>query len=358
MPDSAARLRATPFGRTADGQALQLFTLTNRHGLEVRVMNYGGIIVSLRTPDRQGRFDDIVLGHDGASGYFTNRAFFGAVAGRYANRIARGLFTLDGATYRLATNDGANHLHGGVRGWDQQVWSADPFNDARGVGLVLHYTSADGDEGYPGRVQAAVTYLVTDDNELRVEYHATTDKPTVINLTQHSYFNLAGVRAAAPILDHVLTINADRYTPVDAGLIPTGVLAPVAGTPFDFRTATPIGARIEADHEQLRLGRGYDHNFVLNRDGAGLSLAAAVYEPTTGRTLEVRTTEPGLQFYTGNFLDGTVTGKGGVRYARRTGFCLETQHFPDSPNQPSFPSPVVRPGVPYHSTTVFRFGAR
>ncbi|MCC7010285.1 MAG: galactose mutarotase [Acidobacteria bacterium] len=358
MPESAAHVSATPFGQTPGGQAIQLFTFTNRHGVELRVMNYGAIIVSVKTPDRTGQLADVVLGHDTAAEYFTSRSFLGAVAGRYANRIAGGRFTLDGQTYTLAKNDGPNHLHGGIKGWDKVVWDADPFNDARGVGLRLSYTSADGEEGYPGRVAASVIYTLTDENALRVEYGATTDEPTVINLTQHSYFNLAGALKAAPILDHELTIDADRFTPVDAGLIPTGELRPVAGTPFDFRTPTRIGARIADNDEQLRLGRGYDHNFVLNRTGPGLSLAARVYEPTTGRTLEVLTTEPGLQFYSGNFLDGTVTGKGGVTYAQRTGFCLETQHFPNSPNAPAFPSAVLRPGDTYTSTTVFRFGVR
>jgi len=319
MPQTAARLRAEPFGQTADGQAIELFTFTNRHGLELQVMNYGAIIVAIRTPDRAGQFDDIVLGHDTAAEYFTSNAFLGAVAGRYANRIAHGAFVLDGHQYTLAKNNGENHLHGGVKGWDKVVWAADPFNDQRGVGVTFSHTSPDGDEGYPGRVQATVTYTWTDDNELRIDYGATTTAPTVINLTQHSYFNLAGAATGQPILGHELTINADRYTPVDPGLIPTGELAPVDGTPFDFRTPTPIGARIDSDNEQLRRGRGYDHNFVLNRQGDDLSLAATVYEPTTGRTLEVLTTEPGVQFYTGNFLDGTATGKGGVKYAQRTG---------------------------------------
>lgn len=357
MPQSASRLTQQPFGRSPAGEPIDVLTLTNLRGLEMRVMTYGGIILSLKTPDRQGHVDDVVLGHDTAQGYFPNAPFFGAIAGRYANRIAKGRFTLDGQVYTLATNDGANHLHGGRKGFDQVVWRAEPFNNRGGVGVQLSYTSADGEEGYPGRVKATVTYTLTDANTLAVTYEATTDKPTIINLTQHSYFNLAGA-TARDILGHELTIHADRYTPIDAGFIPTGELAPVAGTPFDFRTATPIGARIAQDDEQLRRGRGYDHNFVLNRQGDGLSLAASVFEPTSGRTLEVRTTEPGMQFYSGNFLDGTLSGKGGVKYGQRAGFCLETQHYPDSPNHPEFPSVVLRPDRPYRSETTFSFGTR
>lgn len=352
---------ATPsssaWGRTPEGQNVDLITLKNGNGIEIRVATLGGIITALRTPDRAGQFDDIVLGHDALMGYFPNPTFFGCLVGRYANRIARGRFTLDGVTYTLATNDGPNHLHGGRKGWDQAVWRAEPFQNATGVGVVLRHTSPDGDEGYPGAVTAEVTYTLTGRNELRVDYRATTDKPTVINLTQHSYFNLAGARAA-DVLGHELVINADRFTPVDETLIPTGELALVEATPFDFRVATPIGKRIAQPDVQLQRGRGYDHNFVLTREGGGLALAARVFEPTTGRTLEISTTEPGLQFYSGNFLDGTVKGKGGRAYTQRSGFCLETQHFPDSPNQPSFPSTVVRPDQPYRSTTVMTFSVR
>jgi aldose 1-epimerase len=344
-----------PFGRTPDGRVIELVTLRNPHGVEVRVMTYGGIILSIRTPDRAGQFDDIVLGHDDAAGYFSNGTYFGVLVGRYANRLAKGKFTLDGHAYALATNNGANHLHGGTKGWDQALWKAETFQNAGGVGVVLTLTSPDGDQGYPGTVNARVTYALSDKNELTVDYQAKTDKPTILNLTQHSYFNLAGPKAT-DILGHELQINADRYTPVDATLIPTGALAPVAGTPFDFRTPTPIGARIGQANEQLTRGKGYDHNWVLNRQGPGLRPAARVVEPTTGRTLDIATTEPGIQFYSGNFLDGTVTGKGGRVYGHRAGFCLETQHFPDSPNHPDFPSTVLRPGQEFTSRTVFTFG--
>lgn len=357
MTEHASTISAQPFGLTPDGQAVERYVLKNRHGIEMVAMNYGGIILSLRTPDRDGQFDDIVLGHDTLPPYITNPPFFGALIGRYANRIAKGRFSLDGHTYQLATNDGPNHLHGGARGWDHAVWRVEPFNDKRGVGLELSRTSPDGEEGYPGRVKATVTYTLTDQDQLRIDYVATADRPTIVNLTQHSYFNLAGAHGAT-VLGHELTINADRYTPIDATLIPTGELAPVSGTPFDFRRATTIGARISQKDAQLERGRGYDHNFVLNHAADGLTLAANVYEPSTGRTLEVRTTEPGLQFYSGNFLDGAISGKNGVAYGQRTGFCLETQHFPDSPNRAEFPSTAIAPDSPFRSTTIFTFGAR
>ena len=342
-----------PFGTTATGESVELITLTNAHGMEVRVMTWGGIILSLKVPDRTGAPGDVVLGHDSLAGYVRGTPYFGAIVGRYGNRIAKGRFTLNGTTYRLAVNNGPNHLHGGIRGFDKVLWRAEPFRDARGVGVVLRYTSPDGDEGYPGTLQAKVTYTLTDRNEVLLEYEATTDRATPVNLTQHSYFNLAG---AGDILGHELMIAADRYTPVDSTLIPTGVLAPVAGTPFDFRAPHRIGERIGADDEQLRFGGGYDHNFVLTRPDTGLALAARVTEPVSGRTLEVRTTEPGIQFYSGNFLDGSITGKGGTVYRHRTGFCLETQHFPDSPNHPAFPSTILEPGRTYRSRTVWTFG--
>jgi aldose 1-epimerase len=348
-------LTQTPFGRTANGEGIGLMTLKNDNGIEVRVMTYGGIIVSLKTPDKNGQSGDIVLGHDTAEEYFSNPPYLGVLVGRYANRIANAAFTLDGKTYKLAANNGVNHLHGGLKGWDQAVWKADPFQDGRGVGVVLTHTSPNGDEGYPGAVTAKVTYTLTDRNELAVDYEATTDAPTVINLTQHSYFNLSA-GAAKDILGHQLMINADRYTPVDATLIPTGELATVQGTPFDFRTPTAIGARIDQDNEQLKRGKGYDHNWVLNAASEGLTKAARVVEPGSGRTLEISTNEPGIQFYSGNFLDGTIKGKGGVMIPHRGGFCLETQHYPDSPNHPSFPSTVLRPGQQYRSRTVFTFG--
>src|SRR5213595_3912534 len=347
-----------PFGSTQRGEAVSAYTLKNAHGIELQVLDYGGIIVSLRVPDRTGRLGDVVLGFDSLADYQRGSPYFGALIGRYGNRIARGRFSLDGRGYTLATNNGPNHLHGGVRGFDKVVWKVAPFQHADSVGLVLTYTSPDGEEGYPGTLQATVTYTLTDSNQLIFDYHATTDRATPVNLTQHSYFNLAG-DGKGDILGHVVTLNADRFTPVDSTLIPTGEIAPVAGTPFDFRTPTAIGARIAQNDVQLQNGKGYDHNWVLNRARAAegaLVLAARVIEPTTGRTLDVFTTEPGIQFYSGNFLDGTSTGKDGRVYRHRYGFCLETQHFPDSPNHPNFPSTILRPGREYHSTTVFQFG--
>jgi aldose 1-epimerase len=336
-----------------DGTAVDLYTLTNAHGIEVRVTTYGAILVSIRTPDRRGQLADIALGFDSLDDYRTRSRYFGAVVGRYGNRIARGRFTIDGRTFQLATNNGVNHLHGGVNGFDKAVWRGEPFERDGSAGVVLHHRSPDGEEGYPGALDATVTYTLTPNDALVVEYSATSDRATHVNLTQHSYFNLAG-EGSGDILQHQLTINADRYTPVDQGLIPTGELASVEGTPFDFRRPTTIGARIDADNEQLRFGAGYDHNYVLN-GGPALRLAARVVEPTSGRTMEVSTTEPGMQFYAGNHLSG-ATGKHGHVYAKRSGFCLETQHFPDSPNQPAFPSTLLRPGTTYRTTTVFTFG--
>jgi aldose 1-epimerase len=350
---------STQFGTLANGESARLFTLRNAHGIEVQLTNYGGIITSLKTPDRAGRFSDIVLGYDNLAAYVANSPYFGAIVGRYANRIARGHFTLDGATYTLAVNNGPNSLHGGLRGFDKVIWRARPFQNQEGQSIALDYTSPDGEEGYPGTVHTTVTYTLTPDDRLIVDYQATTDKATPINLSQHSYWNLAG-NASRDILGHVLTINADATTPVDSTLIPTGEIAPVDGTPFDFRTPTAIGARIEQrQNTQIRYGNGYDHNWVLNRTGAApdaLVLAARVVEPTSGRTMEISTTEPGLQFYSGNFLDGTITGKGGAVYKFRYGLALETQHYPDSPNHPNFPSTILRPGQEYRSRTVFKFG--
>jgi aldose 1-epimerase len=352
-PAGTAGITSHPFGKTADGRPVTMFVLTNANGLELRAMTYGGIITSLKVPDRSGAMGDIVLGFDRIDDYLKDHPYFGAIVGRYGNRIAGGQFTLDGRTYALAKNNGPNHLHGGRRGFDKFVWAAAPA--ASGAAVTFSRTSPDGEEGYPGTLDARVTYTLTDSNELVVEYQATTDKPTPVNLTQHSYFNLTG-DAAGDILGHELMIRADRFTPVDATLIPTGALAPVQGTPFDFRQPAAIGARINDPHEQLVKGKGYDHTFVLNRSGEGLEPAARVVEPKTGRTLDVSTTEPGVQFYTGNFLDGTLRGKGGRTYAQRTGFCLETQHFPDSPNQPAFPSTILRPGQQYFTKTVIIFG--
>jgi aldose 1-epimerase len=356
-PASKAGFKKEAFGTTADGKAVDLYTLTNAKGTEVRAMTYGGIIVSLRVPDRDGKLGDVVLGRDTLAQYVEASPYFGAIIGRYGNRIGKARFTLDGKEYKLAANNGPNALHGGVRGFDKVVWQAEPFQKDGNVGVVFSYTSPDGEEGYPGTLQAQVTYTLGDDDTLAFAYHATTDKATPVNLTQHSYFNLAG-DGAGDILGHEVTLKASRFTPVDKTLIPTGELKSVEGTPFDFRTPQTIGARINADDEQIKFGGGYDHNYVLDRDeGAGLQLAARVYEPTTGRVMEVSTTEPGIQFYSGNFLDGTVTGKGHV-YKHRTGFCLETQHFPDSPNKPAFPSAILKPGEQYDTRTVYAFSVR
>ena len=351
---SAPTLERHPYGSTGQGEQVELFTLTNANGMRVRFTSYGGIITSLEVPDREGTLADVTLGFDSLSGYLGEHPYFGALIGRYGNRIARGRFTLEGKEYTLAVNNGPNHLHGGIRGFDKVVWRAEPFQNDSSVGAVLTYTSRDGEEGYPGTLQARVTYTLTNSNALGFAYHATSDAPTPVNLTQHAYFNLAG-DGAGDILGHVLTLNASRYTPVDSTLIPTGELAPVSGTPFDFTRATPIGARIGQENEQLRFGGGYDHNFVLDRQGDGLSLAARLTEPRSGRVMEIFTTEPGIQFYSGNFLDGSLTGKGGRVYQHRYGLALETQHYPDSPNKPEFPSTILRPGEEYRSETVYRF---
>jgi aldose 1-epimerase len=357
IPPKQPEIRVTkvPYARTADDKSVDIITLRSPSGVEMTVLTYGGVIATLKTPDRAGALDDIVLGFDNLKMYEEKSPYFGCLVGRYGNRIAKGKFTLDGATYTLATNNPPNHLHGGDKGWDKAVWNAEPFQNATSSGVVLSYTSKDGEEGYPGTVKATVTYTLTDMGQLIIDYKATTDKATVINLTQHSYFNLAGTKAN-DILGHELRLNAQQYTPVDDTLIPTGEIAPVEGTPFDFRTSTKIGARIDDSNVQLKRGQGYDHNFVLARTGPGLVEAAKVVEPVTGRTMTISTTEPGIQFYSGNFLKGDLTGKGGRVYPHRGGFCLETQHFPDSPNQPKFPSTVLRPGEEYKSQTVYTFG--
>jgi aldose 1-epimerase len=345
-----------PFDTAPDGQPVELFTLVNGNGMEVRIMSYGAIIQSIKVPDAKGTMGDVVLGFDSLAGYVKSSPYFGAVVGRYGNRIAKGHFTLDGTTYTLATNNGPNALHGGLKGFDKAVWTAEQVQSDSSVGVAFTLVSPDGDQGYPGTLTARVTYnLMNARNEIVIDYEGSTDKATPINLTNHSYFNLAGA-GTGDILGHLLTLNADSMTPVDATLIPTGKIAAVAGTPFDFRTPTAIGARIDAKDEQIRNGGGYDHNFVVNRTGPGLVPVAHVADPASGRTLDVSSTEPGVQFYTGNFLDGTITGKGGKVYQRRYAFCLETQHYPDSPNHANFPSTILKPGAVYKSRTVFAFG--
>jgi len=346
-----------PFGQTADGTAVDLYTLTNDTGCEAKITNYGGIVVALSVPDRAGEADDVVLGYDNLADYIKDSPYFGALVGRYGNRIAEGRFTLNGVEYTLARNEnGQNHLHGGDVGFDKAVWQAREVAGEGGPGLELTYVSDDGEEGYPGRLRVKVVYTLTGDSGLRIDYEAATDKDTVLNLSQHSYFNLRGA-GSGDILGHEMQIHADRFTPVDANLIPTGELRPVAGTPMDFTQPMAIGARIEADYEQLALGGGYDHNWVLNSGGGEPAPAARVREPDTGRVMEVLTTEPGIQFYAGNFLDGSHVGKGGKAYQHRWGLCLETQHFPDSPNHPEFPSAVLKPGETYRQTTVYRFSS-
>jgi aldose 1-epimerase len=354
--DEQMDIDVTPFGKMPDGQEVRLYRLRNVTGMTAEIMTYGAIVVSLEVPDKDGTLGDIVLGYDNLADYLKETPYFGAIVGRYGNRIGKGKFTLDGVTYTLATNNDENHLHGGLKGFDKVVWDDEPVWRPDGVGVKLTYLSKDGQEGYPGNLQATVIYVLTNKNELRIEYEATTDKATPVNLTHHGYFNLTG--GQRDILGHELMLNADKCTPVDAGLIPTGHLLDVTGTPMDFRKSTPIGARIDDDYEQLKFGGGYDHNWVLNKRGKTMTLAAKVYEPTTGRVMEVRTAEPGVQFYAGNFLDGTLTGKRGIVYQHRYGFCLETQHFPDSPNKPGFPSTILRPGGKYETTTVYRFSTK
>ncbi len=354
-----SQVRKEAFGKTRDGRPVDLYTLTNSNGMEVRAMTYGGIIVSMRVPDKNGKVADVVLGHDELDGYMPNPPYFGAIVGRYANRIANGTFTVDGVKYTLAKNDGPNTLHGGIVGFNQKIWEGAEFKNAKGVGVAFSYLSKDGEEAFPGNLKVKVSYTLTNKNQLILDYEATTDKATPINFSQHSYFNLAGA-GTGDILGHEVMLNADRFTPVDKTLIPTGELRPVQGTPMDFTKPTTIGARINDTYEQLVLGHGYDHNFVINRtdkdgDKGGLVLAAKVHEPTSGRVLEVFTTEPGVQFYSGNFLDGTIVGKQGHAYKQRYGFCLETQHYPDSPNHPDFPSTILKPGATFHSETIFKF---
>lgn len=351
---ATATVTKQQYGKTADGQAVDLYILKNKNGVEAAITNYGAIVVWLKTPDAKGQLADIALGFDNLEGYLGTHPYFGAVVGRYGNRIAKGKFSLNGKQYTLAKNNGENSLHGGLKGFDKKVWTAQAETKPEGPSVTLKYRSPDGEEGYPGNLDVTVTYTLTDANDLSIDYAATTDADTVLNVTNHTYFNLAG-QGKGDILSHQIAINASRMTPVDAGLIPTGELKAVAGTPFDFRNPKPIGQDIGATDEQLKLGKGYDHNFVLDRRDEGLAAAAQVTEPVSGRVLEVWTTEPGVQFYTGNFLDGTVKGKGGVAYQQRAGFCLETQHYPDSPNHKDFPTTVLKAGQQYKSTTVWKF---
>jgi aldose 1-epimerase len=349
-----SKMQKQSFGKTEDGQPVNLYILTNKNGMEAAITNYGGTVVSLKVPDRNRKFEDVVLGYDNLDGYATGKAYIGATVGRYANRIAHATFTLDGTTYTLAKNDGDNHLHGG---FNKRVWTAKDVSSSAGQALELTYLSKDGEEGFPGNLPVKVVYTLTDQNELKIDYSATTDKDTVLNLTNHAYFNLAG-QGNGDILQQQIMIKADRFTPIDAVSIPTGELRSVKGTPFDFTNSTAIGARIDQDDQQLKLGKGYDHNWVLNNGTPGsLFLAAQAYDPHSGRVLEVLTTEPGIQLYTGNFLDG-IHGKDGKVYNRRYAFCLETQHFPDSPNHPNFPSAELKPGQHFQSTTVYKFSTK
>jgi aldose 1-epimerase len=349
---SSAGIEKRSWG-TFDGKQVFLYTLRNPSGLEVTITNYGGTVTTIKAPDRNKNFADIVLGFDSLAGYTskTNTGYFGALIGRYANRIAKGTFTLDSKQYHIPTNDGPNTLHGGTRGFNARVWDAKEVSP--GQVLELRYLSPDGEEGFPGNLNVMVRYSLAENDELRIDYTATTDKDTVLNLTNHSYFNLAGA-GKGTILNHKLTLEADKFTPIDSTLIPTGAIESVEGTPLDFRKATPIGARINNDYEQLKLAKGYDHNFVLNSGGESLALAAKVEEPDSGRVLEVLTTEPGIQFYSGNFLNGKAHGIGGA-FEYRSALALETQHFPDSPNHPNFPTTVLHPGETFQQTTVYRF---
>ena len=353
-PASDSGVTSMTFGKTREGEVVEKFTLRNAAGMEVDISAWGAAITRILVPDRQGAKADVVLAFGALEPYLDPNPYFGSIVGRYGNRIAKGRFTLNGVEYKLATNNGENHLHGGTRGFDRRLWKAKTSTTPEGPSVALTYVSADGEEGYPGTLTATVTYTLTAQNALRIAYHATTDKDTVVNLTNHAYFNLAG-HGNGTILDHQLTLDADRYTPVDKGLIPTGELRPVEGTAFDFRTPTAIGARIDGEDEQLKFGLGYDHNFVLNGTAGTMRRAARAVEPKSGRTLEVHTTEPGVQFYSGNFLDG-VAGKDGKTYPYRGGFCLEAQHYPDSPNKPEFPSTVLKAGQEYQTTTEYRFG--
>lgn len=355
---TATLATSSPAQVVTDFDSIQLYTFTNSSGAQVKITNYGAIVTSIIVPDRNGKLGDIALGYHHVENYINavDKPYFGAIVGRYGNRIAKGTFSIADETYSLAVNNGENHLHGGVIGFDKVVWDAKLVRGDGWSGLELSYLAKDTEEGYPGNLDVTVTYKWTNQNELIVDYHATTDKATPINLTQHTYFNLKG-EGEGTILDHELMINAKRFTPVDDTLIPTGEMPEVAGTPFDFTSPKPIGRDIDEDHEQLEFGGGYDHNFVLDKPQGEMGLAARVHEPTTGRVMEITTTEPGIQFYCGNFLDGRLKGKSGKPYLHRGGFCLETQHYPDSPNQPNFPSAILKPGEEYKTTTVFKFSS-
>jgi len=350
-PNGEINVGKSVFGKLADGRQVDMYTLTNAAGMRARIITFGASMVSLDVPDRDGKLADITLGYDTLAEWVKGSSYFGATVGRYANRIGKGKFKLDGKVYTLATNNGPNHLHGGIKGYNKVLWNAKSVKTKNGVGVEFTYLSKDSEEGYPGNLSATVLYTLTEANELRIDYTATTDKPTIVNLTHHSYWNLGGA-AAGDILGHELMLAADQYTPTDEGLIPTGVMTPVKGTPLDFTKPTAIGARI------AKVEGGYDHNFVLRSKSGKMALAARVTEPKSGRTMEIFTTEPGLQFYSGNFLDGSETGKGGVVYKKHFGFCLESQHYPDSPNKPHWPPVVLRPGQTYTHATVHKFSAK
>lgn len=344
-------INQAPFGKTPEGQPVEIYTLRNAGGFEARITNHGGILVSLKTPDRTGKFDDVLLGYDNLESYVTDKVHFGGIIGRYGNRIAKGKFSLNGKTYSLATNAGENHLHGGHKGFDKVVWTPKTIDTPNGPALQLSYLSKDGEEGFPGNLSVTGVYTITADNAVRLDLTASTDQDTICNLTLHPYFNFRG---SSDVLDYIVQINADKYTPINAQIIPTGEIQSVAGTPFDFRTPTAIGARIGGDHEQLRLAKGYDQNFVFNKPPGELALTARVVDKISGRCMEVFTDQPGMQFYTANYLDG-ITGKGGRAYHPREGFCMEPQHFPDSPNHPNFPSVVLKPGQVYKNTIMYKF---
>ena len=341
-----------------DGKAVYIYTLTNSNNIEMKVTTYGGIVTSLKLPDKNGNINDVVLGYNDLNDYIKNNPYFGAIIGRYGNRIGNAKFTLDGQEYKLAQNDGVNNLHGGVKGFDKVVWEAEPITGEDSISLKLHYLSKDGEEGFPGNLYATVIYTLTNNNTFRIDYEATTDKTTVVNLTHHTYWNLAG-EGSGNILQHELMMNANNFTPVDQGLITTGEIITVKGTPMDFRTPAAIGDSINSDYKQLKYAGGYDHNWVLNDyDEGKINFAASVYEPTSGRVMEIFTSEPGLQFYSGNFLDGSIVGKSHKKYEFQSGFCLETQHFPDSPNKPEFPTVILNPGETYNSTTIYKFSTK